>query len=280
MDESQIPIIIDIGSSTIKIGYGGDDKPRLVLSSSIGLPANSESAEEGNIDQSSSEGSSVSENTDNHSKPSPAHKIDPDAFTSTPIYGKNLQKTQKFTKYKFLNFDDPKMLEHAAWLVKDILTTKLCVDLKTHPFIFSEPNLKKPHFRAFFKNLASDLDIPKLFVARKSLLTLFSCGKTSGAVLDSGSRLTSVSPIEEGWFASSGYSESLFGGHELTNLISQELPISCVLGDKRVGLEGALEDYDPSLFDYRKYLIAEELKIGRFRHNPISVNLENLELCK
>lgn len=65
--------------------------------------------------------------------------------------------------------------------------------------------------------------IQSLFLARKAVLTLYSCGKTSGVVLKAGGLETQLTPVEEGFVRQEGYLGGYTGGNTLTKTIAKRL---------------------------------------------------------
>lgn len=55
-------------------------------------------------------------------------------------------------------------------------------------------------------------NVPALFVAKDSALSCYSCGKTSGIVVDCGGSGTVVTPVTDGWSETSAISRGVVGG--------------------------------------------------------------------
>jgi len=62
--------------------------------------------------------------------------------------------------------------------------------------------------------------ISSLFLARKAVLTLYSCGKTSGVVLKSGGFETQLTPVEEGFVRQEGCIGGFMAGNIFTKKIA------------------------------------------------------------
>ena len=55
-------------------------------------------------------------------------------------------------------------------------------------------------------------EVPALFIAKDSALSCYSCGKTSGVVVDCGGSGTVVTPVTDGWSETSAISRGPLGG--------------------------------------------------------------------
>jgi actin-like protein 6A len=55
-------------------------------------------------------------------------------------------------------------------------------------------------------------NVPALFIAKDSALSCYSCGKTSGVVVDCGGSGTVVTPVTDGWSETSAISRGVVGG--------------------------------------------------------------------
>ena len=61
---------------------------------------------------------------------------------------------------------------------------------------------------------------PSFMMLRQSVLSLYSCGKTSATVVSSSSYATTISTIDEGFFVQEGYKKVNFGGEHVTDRIA------------------------------------------------------------
>lgn len=64
---------------------------------------------------------------------------------------------------------------------------------------------------------------PSMFLCKKAMLSMYSCGKSNGVVLDSGAFSTTLTPIEEGYAIQQGVMTSSYGGEDITRLLNMEL---------------------------------------------------------
>jgi actin-like protein 6A len=64
---------------------------------------------------------------------------------------------------------------------------------------------------------------PSMLLCKKAMLSMYSCGKSNGVVLDSGAFSTTLTPIEEGYAIQQGVMTSSYGGEDITRLLNMEL---------------------------------------------------------
>jgi len=75
-------------------------------------------------------------------------------------------------------------------------------------------------------------EIPAIFLAKDAVLSLFSGGRTTGLVVDTGYSGTVISPVSDGWIETRGLTRSIIGGrfmdaycyHLITNLLQGNAP--------------------------------------------------------
>ena len=104
---------------------------------------------------------------------------------------------------------------------------------------------------------------------RQSLLSLYACGKINGAVIDSSSKFTSVSTIEEGYFVPEGYIKILFGGEAMTDLISEKFAKDTfnVLPDAWRDQGADLTILDDSFLEFERRNFARKIKHALISQN-------------
>ncbi|KRT80217.1 hypothetical protein AMK59_8062, partial [Oryctes borbonicus] len=89
-----------------------------------------------------------------------------------------------------------------------------------HPLLFTEPTLNPRNNREktveiFFEKFK----IPSMCLMMQSILTLYSTGRTTGVVLDSGEGITSAVPIYEGFAMPESIKRIDFAGREVTEYL-------------------------------------------------------------
>mmetsp|Transcript_17904 Transcript_17904/g.52317 ORF Transcript_17904/g.52317 Transcript_17904/m.52317 type:complete len:379 (-) Transcript_17904:181-1317(-) len=192
LEEANQPVVIDNGSGLLKAGFAGADRPQSCFASAVGRPK--------------------------HKK-------------SIVIHGGKLDDAEYFVGDRvqehrgILKIDYP--MEHG--IVRDwqdmervwtYVYSKDCLNIKSeeHPVLLTEAPLNPTRNRAkaaevFFENFSA----PAMFVAAQATLSLYSSGRTTGVVLDSGDGVTHVVPVYEGFTLPHAVTRSDVAGRDVTD---------------------------------------------------------------
>ena len=190
---SKTPIIIDIGTSSIKAGLSGQEKPSLVFPNYFGKMKYSKSVGSWKEDD------------------------------KKEIIGNDCDKYFGVTKLKYpLShgiFTDAKDIEPIFEYIYSNLDMSI-TEIKEHPVLIAEPLLNPQQNRINITKLLFDkYKIEQLFFASQPILSLFSTSSTSGAVLESGDGVTQSCIIYEGYTIPGSYKRINLGGKEVTEYL-------------------------------------------------------------
>ena len=189
------PIIIDLGSSEIKTGFSGEDKPSLIFKSFIGEPK---------------------------------YK---DVFSS--IYKENKEIKQYIGEDCLKNIGLLKLhnpIKHGILVNEQEIIplfnhiySKLGINTderREHPLIITEPLLNPYSNREKIANSLFDyIGIPSIFFASQPILSLFSTSATTGIILESGEGVSQSCIIYEGYSLPNTYERYDFGGGDVTEYL-------------------------------------------------------------
>ncbi|KAG7762061.1 hypothetical protein KL946_004925 [Ogataea haglerorum] len=181
------------GSGTIRAGFAGDEKPKINHSNLVGRPK--------------------------------YNKIMPSAISQTDTFiGSRAQQLRGLLKLKYplANgiVDDWESLE----LVWSDVVQQLEAKTNQHPLLVSEHPLNPSKNRDRLAELVFEtFNFPALYVAMPAVLSLYSSGRTTGTVLDSGDGVTTVVPIYDGFSVPGTIKRLNFGGRDITRLVQGEL---------------------------------------------------------
>lgn len=251
-------MVIDIGDSNIRMGYAGDEKPRIKLNSIFAkkiknVPSLNESLGE------------IKEGLQ-HIKQIPGK--------SSLLFGDELLLDKPYYSYKRIfdvsknsqnenNSENSKIAKNFdifSEMYADELCPRMSLDPKNHPLVAIEPSKNDKSFRKAIATMMIKSGIPKIFLIKKAAANLYACGMSTGVVLESGGQRTKITPVENGYVLQDCFAFSSFGGDRITQAIASEIKKEQNFIPKGLLLAGQREDYDPSFFQYLRYLKAEDIK--------------------
>ena len=189
---SKTPIIVDIGTSTIKAGLSGQEKPSLVFPNYLGEMKYTKSIGSWKEDE-------------------------------KKIIGNDCNKYFGVIKLKYPLthgiFNDDKDISQIFNYIFNNLDIS-SIEIKEHPVLIAEPLLNpKDNRKNIAKALFEECKIEHLFFASQPILSLFSTSSTSGAVLESGEGVTQSCIIYEGYAIPGSYKRINLGGKEVTEYL-------------------------------------------------------------
>ena len=190
---SKTPIIVDIGTSTIKAGLSGQEKPSLVFPNYFGEMKYSKSVGSRKEDE------------------------------KKEIIGNDCNKYFGVIKLKYPLthgiFNDNKDISPIFEYIYSNLDMSI-TEIKEHPVLIAEPLLNpQENRRNIAKVLFDTYKIEHLFFASQPILSLFSTSSTSGAVLESGDGVTQSCIIYEGYTIPGSFKRINLGGKEVTEYL-------------------------------------------------------------
>ena len=131
----------------------------------------------------------------------------------------------------------------------DTILTKIldieCDD--TNILLTEKPLTPKTQKEIMSQIVFEKFDSPKLYIGIDKVLSLYSYGKTTGIVIDSGYDMTHTVPIWEGYCIPYAINKLYFGGKHITKYVSMEIADSALTTRKKV-------------YPFRFWGIAEEIK--------------------
>ncbi|CAG9333371.1 unnamed protein product [Blepharisma stoltei] len=185
-------IVIDNGSCTIKAGYSGDDLPKIEIPSVIG----------------------ITESFDNISE----KKIENFHIGSETLFlGESDKIVSPFEKGIIQGWDEMKTIWH------HLFSKELKANPAEFPILITEPPLNPKDARERMAEIFfEEFSIPAFYVVNQAVLSLYSCGRTTGLVVHCGNQATHAVPIYDG-YTLSNVAHIDIGGLDLTKLLSRFL---------------------------------------------------------
>ena len=169
MEEEVTAVVIDNGSGVCKAGFAGDDAPRAVFSSVVGRPK------------------------------VPGIMV---GLDQNEVYvGEEAMQKRGVLRFGHPiengiveNWDDMEKVWHHT------LYSELKVSPEEHPILMTEAPLNPKENREKMTSIMFEVfNVPCLYVSVQAVLALYSNGRTTGVVLDSGDGVSHTVPIYEGY---------------------------------------------------------------------------------
>lgn len=164
-------LVIDSGSYTFKAGFAGEEYPKHIIPSVIGIQ-----------------------------RETAVSPIDGmchyDTFVGYRALGMEpvVKLRSPFDHGIITNWDDFEKIMHYTFY------TMFGVDPSKHPLLITEhPLTPRDQREELIKVLFETFNVPCLFFGNQSVLSLYASGRNTGVVLDAGESVTSITPIYEGY---------------------------------------------------------------------------------
>ena len=202
LDSSQKPIIIDLGSGQIKIGFSGQELPKKIFNNYIGEPKYK------NIFQTTSK-TDQTKDKDNIYIGSQCDKNLNILKLHYPINHGVFQNTSDI--YPLFNY----IFSLLKLSSDEIPSHPILITEPIHNPVFNRENISQILFEKFLIN--------KIFFASQPVLSLFSTSNTTGAILESGEAVTQSCVIYEGFAIKNSFERCDYGGKDVTNYLEDIL---------------------------------------------------------
>ncbi|KAI9013356.1 actin family [Phycomyces nitens] len=208
-------LVLDVGSTSTRAGYAGEDTPKAVFPTSYGYleePDTDYSAGKPSVDGDVSMGD-VSEETDSRIK---KRYFIGDSMINT--WRPNMEIKNPMHEGLVNDWEAMEQIWNAAF------RTMLRIDPTEHPLLCTEPAWNTPEKREKMVELAFEkFEFPAFYLAKDAVMTAFSVGRATALVLDSGGSMTSAVPVYDGYVLKKGILRQPIGGDLLTKQILDQL---------------------------------------------------------
>jgi len=213
-------LVIDVGSCNVKGGFAGEDVPKAVFPSHVGVIYST-----GHDNTVGSGPKAAGEEADSEVKPegggegSSARNVQYSVGTNSIYHPKPFMEIENpFENGLVTNWDIMEQLwDHT-------FQARVRVDPSQHPLLLAEPSFNNRQTREKSTEIMFEkYKVPALFISKNAVLTSFSTSKATSLVLDSGGGTTSAVPVHEGYALRKGIITSPLGGNKLTDELRKSL---------------------------------------------------------
>ncbi|KAF7301444.1 hypothetical protein MIND_00709700 [Mycena indigotica] len=185
-------LAVDIGSSSVRVGYAGDDTPRAVIPSSYGY-----------------------------------HQTLPDTDTTMQDPAEAANTFQRKAAKMYLGQFGPSVwregmqvgnpiqgglisdFEPVTALIRHAIEDVMRCNATEHPILVTEPAWNTPQNRERMAEIMfEEFQVPAFYIANTGVLNAFAAGKGSALVIDIGQKMASVTPVVDGFVLRKGLAYS------------------------------------------------------------------------
>jgi actin-like protein 6A len=176
-------VVVDIGGFETRAGFAGEDTPKAVFPSLMGLIASSSD----DVTMTGARGEVIGEEEEMSKRKVGAAELSyrrDDMEVKSPFDGDGVPSDTTVVQA---------LLDHA-------FSRRLLCNVKEHPVLLVEPNWNSNACRETLTELMFErYETPGLFVSKSAVLAIFMNARASGVVLDSGHFWSSAVPVHEGY---------------------------------------------------------------------------------
>ena len=222
-------IVADFGSSSIRIGFSGDNSPQSNIPNHVGVIATSSSS----CSTSSSNGKPSVSSSSSSSSSSSFHNKNISSSTST-LYTRDTYLDSSFTSPSSHQSDmevDACVRDGVIvdWELYEkhwdyAIANKLKCNMEECPIMLSEkPYNTSKNRHDNVELMFEKYNIPLLFMARDATLSCYAVGRTTGMLVDIGSTCTTVTPVNDGWVETKALNRCFIGGRQMDAYLYQQI---------------------------------------------------------
>ncbi|RXW25154.1 hypothetical protein EST38_g683 [Candolleomyces aberdarensis] len=182
-------LVIDIGFSSLRAGYAGDDTPKAIIPTHYGYTPATPDA-----DVAMGDGTDGGE-ASNKSKYANIYI----GQNGPSIWRPGMEIGNPITDGLISDFNPiPPLIRHA---LQDVMR----VEANEHPILVTEPTWNTPANRERMAEIMfEEFQVPAFYIANTGVLNAFAAGKGSALVIDIGQTVASVTPVVDGFVLRKG----------------------------------------------------------------------------
>ncbi|KAF8204956.1 actin-related protein Arp4p [Pholiota molesta] len=185
-------LVIDIGTSSLRAGYAGDDTPKAIIPTSYGYhPAQPDTDV------------NMSDNPENAAADKPKFRKIYLGQSGPSVWREGMEIGNPVVDGLIQDFHPIKpLIDHA-------LNKVMRVNPSEHPILVTEPTWNTTANRERMAEIMfEEFEVPAFYIANTGVLNAFAAGKGSALVVDVGKSMASVTPVVDGFVLRKGLSYS------------------------------------------------------------------------
>ncbi|KAG6890934.1 hypothetical protein C0995_000891 [Termitomyces sp. Mi166 len=182
-------LVVDIGSSSLRAGYAGDDTPKAVIPTTYGYQ--NTGGDEAAMEVEGADATQGSKSVNLYIGENGPSLWRAGMEVSNPIFDGLSKLFQDFSAISPL-------IEHA------IVNVMRCTPSE-HPILVTEPTWNTPANRERMAEMMfEEFQVPAFYIANTGVLSAFSAGRGTALVIDVGKTMASVTPVVDGFVLRKG----------------------------------------------------------------------------
>ncbi|KAI9015365.1 hypothetical protein DFJ74DRAFT_259627 [Hyaloraphidium curvatum] len=189
----ELPLVIDLGSSTTKAGFAGDDAPRAVFPTLVGWPR--------------------------------VRGVMVDMGTKNAYVGDEAVARRGILALKYpIQYGIVTSWEDMNKIFHHVFYNALREAPEEHPVLITEPPLNPSANRERITQMMFEtFGVPAFYLVKEPVLSLYASGRTTGLVLVSGDQVTHAVPVHKGSVVSPAIMQLKLAGSDITAYLVQML---------------------------------------------------------
>ncbi|EJD01073.1 actin-related protein Arp4p [Fomitiporia mediterranea MF3/22] len=252
-------IVLDIGASSIRAGYAGDDTPKTVIPTSYGYTEETCDEQDVAMADADKEGSEkVNDSTAKLNGPPGSKKVKLHIGQHGPsLFRPNMHVGNPMSGGLIEDFSP------IPALIRNALEDNLRANPAEHPVLVTEPAWNTPERRERMAEIMfEEFQVPAFYIANTGVLNAFASGKGTALVIDIGHSEASVTPVVDGFVLRKGLAHSSLpqfvrahAKHTLTNPAQTRQAIE-LLPHQLISNKRAVADSAQPIFTLREDRVA------------------------
>ncbi|KAJ7638626.1 actin-related protein Arp4p [Roridomyces roridus] len=187
-------LVIDIGTSSVRAGYAGDDTPKAVIPTSYGYHRTAPDADSAMQD--------VTEDPMNNPGTPKIAKMHMGQYGPT-VWREGMEVANPMVEGLVNDFGP------VAALMRHAVVDVMRCNPSDHPILVTEPAWNTPANRERMAEIMfEEFQVPAFYIANTGVLNAFAAGKGSALVIDVGHTMASVTPVVDGFVLRKGLAYS------------------------------------------------------------------------